>query len=75
MNKRNLPRTCGKPGCHRDAGERFTIGSVHERSHRYVGTLFILLTFAVMAALVGHIVLDLLSRWREHRRTWRTTSP
>ena len=68
VSKRNLPRTCGKRGCHPDAGERFALGSVHERSHRYVGTFFILLTVATMAALIGHIVLDLFSRWREHRR-------
>lgn len=73
VNKHNLPRTCGQ--CHPGANANFARGKMHVRVTKeearllyYVRLGFRMLTIGVMAALIGHIFLDLFSRWRERRR-------
>lgn len=74
VHKRNLPKTCGK--CHRGAGANVAKGRVHvildkrqEPLLYYVNTGFRVFTILVMSALVAHIMLDLIARSRERRRT------
>jgi len=70
----NLARTCGK--CHQGASANVTQGKIHLRISRsgspavyWVSTGFKWLTILTMAALVGHIVLDLSKRLIERRRS------
>lgn len=72
VNKKNLPRTCGK--CHPGANENFAKGSIHVEISRsdqpllfYVSSGFKWLTICTMMALVGHIGLDLLAKYRRRR--------
>ena len=72
INKRNLPKTCGK--CHTGANENFAKGKIHvlitkreESLLYYVSNGFKWLTILTMMALVGHIALDLMAKYR-HRR-------
>jgi len=73
INKLNLPHTCGK--CHPGANENFGKGKIHVIIQRkeqaflyYVSNGFKWLTISVMAALIGHIGLDLLGRRRKRRQ-------
>lgn len=73
VNKKNLPNTCGK--CHRGANENFAKGKIHIIISKreasllyYVSSGFKWLTICVMAALVGHITLDLLAKYRRRKR-------
>jgi len=70
--KENLPRTCGK--CHTGANENFAKGKIHviitKREQTllyYVSSGFKWLTICTMMALVGHIALDLLAKYRGWR--------
>ena len=72
VNKANLGKTCGK--CHPDAGERFTIASVHTlpaataggRALRFVKAFYLLAIPAILAFMIVHNFLDW---WRKARRT------
>ncbi|MFQ5811194.1 MAG: cytochrome B, partial [Armatimonadota bacterium] len=68
----NLPNTCGK--CHRGANPNFAKGKMHVVVSReespglfYVSSAFKWLTIGTMCALVGHIMLDLIRRYRSKR--------
>jgi len=72
INKKNLPRTCGK--CHAGANKSFAKGKIHvviSRSGQpqlyYVSNGFKWLTISTMMALVGHIGLDLFAKYRRRR--------
>ena len=72
VNEKNLPRTCGK--CHAGATENFAKGKIHvvisKREQAllyYVSNGFKWLTICIMTALVGHIGLDLLAKYRKRR--------
>jgi len=72
VNKKNLPRTCGK--CHAGANKNFAKGKIHvviSRSEEpvlyYVSNGFKWLTICTMVALVGHIGLDLFAKFRRRR--------
>ena len=73
INKKNLPETCGK--CHTGANENFAKGKIHVLINKreetllyYVSNGFKWLTILTMMALVGHIALDLMAKYR-HRRS------
>jgi hypothetical protein len=73
IHKHNLPRTCGK--CHTGANENFARGKIHviitkheEKLLYYVSSGFKWLTICTMLALVGHIALDLRSKYRNRRK-------
>ena len=72
IHKKNLPQTCGK--CHTGANENFAKGKIHviiskrEQSLLYyVSNGFKWLTILTMTALVGHIALDLIGKYRRRR--------
>lgn len=72
VNKKNLPKTCGK--CHPGANANFAKGKIHVEVTRrgepllyYVNSGFKWLTICTMLALVGHIVLDLFAKYRRRR--------
>jgi len=71
VNKANLGKTCGK--CHPDAGQRFTIGSVHTLPTSTAGgrVLGFVKAFYLLAipVILGFMVLhNLLDWWRKARR-------
>jgi nitrate/TMAO reductase-like tetraheme cytochrome c subunit len=71
VNKANLSKTCGK--CHPDAGQRFTIGSVHTlptsttggRVLNFVKAFYLLAIPVILGFMVLHNLLDW---WRKARR-------
>jgi formate dehydrogenase gamma subunit len=71
VNKANLGKTCGK--CHPDAGERFTIGSVHTlptttaggRVLDFVKAFYLLAIPVILGSMLLHNFLDW---WRKARR-------
>jgi formate dehydrogenase gamma subunit len=72
VNKANLGKTCGK--CHPDAGQRFTIGSVHTlaasspaggRALDFVKTFYLLAIPCILGFMLVHNFLDW---WRKARR-------
>ncbi len=70
INKRNLPKTCGR--CHPGAGKNFAKGSVHllpspkkDQGVYWVRRFYQVFIFGLVAAFVGYIFLDLLSRRRK----------
>ena len=71
VNKANLSKTCGK--CHPDAGQRFTIGSVHTlptstaggRVLDFVKAFYLLAIPVILGFMVVHNFLDW---WRKARR-------
>ncbi len=70
----NIPSTCGKEGCHVGANANYARGRFHiDPSSRDAGVIywvalfFKVLTISTMAALVGHILLDLAKKLR-HRK-------
>ncbi len=71
IHKKNLPATCGK--CHPGANENYTKGKIHVEVTRkepllyYVSSGFKWLTIGTMTALIGHIGLDLLAKFRRRR--------
>lgn len=72
INKKNLPATCGK--CHPGANDNFAKGKIHVEITRskepllyYVSSGFKWLTIGTMTALIGHIGLDLLAKFRRRR--------
>ncbi len=72
VNKKNLPRTCGK--CHSGANKNFAKGKIHvvitkhEQSVLYyVSNAFKWLTIGTMMALIAHIGLDLFAKYRKRR--------
>ena len=72
VNKSNLPHTCGK--CHPGAGKNFAMGTVHLMPTTkqdpllfWVGTLYKLFVFGMIASFAGYIALDLYSRVRRGR--------
>ena len=72
VNKANLGKTCGK--CHPDAGQRFTIGSVHTlptttaggRVLDFVKAFYLLAIPVILGFMLVHNFLDW---WRKARRT------
>lgn len=69
INPKNLPKTCGK--CHPGVNANVTKGKIHvviskqdQPALFYVSDGFKWLTICTMLALVGHIGLDLFSRFR-----------
>jgi hypothetical protein len=73
VNKKNLPRTCGK--CHRGANVNFARGRVHLRpSERRDIAVFVVRTFyrcfiGILASVfLAYIALDLFANWRARRR-------
>jgi hypothetical protein len=69
VNKKNLPRTCGK--CHPGAGVNFANGSIHvfPTMHRDVFVYWVRLAyrcfiFLLVGSFCGYILLDLIARWR-----------
>ena len=69
VNKRNLPRTCGK--CHPGAGENFAKGSIHVLPSLrkdvvvfWVQVLYTALVAGLIGSFCGYIALDLFARWR-----------
>ena len=67
INPKKLPETCGK--CHRGANINYTKGRMHVEPSDpssgiiyWVALAFKILTFGTIAALVAHILLDLLRR-------------
>ncbi|HMD87293.1 MAG TPA: cytochrome c3 family protein [Terriglobia bacterium] len=72
VNKANLSKTCGK--CHPDAGQRFTIGSVHSlptttaggRVLDFVKAFYLLAIPVILASMLVHNFLD---SWRKAQRT------
>ncbi len=71
-NPKNLERTCG--GCHPGVTENVAKGQVHVLATKegtallyYINLGFRWFTFAIIGALVGHIGLELLGRWRGRR--------
>lgn len=72
MNKKNLPRTCGK--CHQGASINFARGDVHVRPARSrdIG-VFVVQTFyryfitILVSAFLIYIALDLVAHWRGRR--------
>jgi hypothetical protein len=74
VNIQNIPKTCGKSGCHPGANINFARGKIHvdPKSREsgviyYVSMFFKWLTITVMLALVIHIILDLNRRFRMRR--------
>lgn len=72
VNKKNLPKTCGK--CHPGANRNFAKGKIHVEISKseqpvlyYVSHGFEWLTVCTMMALVGHIGLDLFAKFRRRR--------
>lgn len=72
VNKKNLPGTCGK--CHPRANKNFAKGKIHVEISRteepllfYVSNGFKWLTIGTMLALIGHIGLDVLAKFRRRR--------
>ena len=71
VNKANLGKTCGK--CHPDAGQRFTIGSVHTlptttaggRVLGFVKAFYLLAIPMILGSMMLHNFLDW---WRKARR-------
>ncbi|MDR3675534.1 MAG: cytochrome b/b6 domain-containing protein [Acidobacteriota bacterium] len=71
VNKANLGKTCGK--CHPDAGQRFTIGTVHTlptstaggRALSFVKAFYLLAIPFILGFMVLHNLLDW---WRKARR-------
>ena len=71
VNKANLGKTCGK--CHPDAGQRFTIGSVHTlptttaggRALDFVKAFYLLAIPVILGFMVVHNLLDW---WRKAQR-------
>lgn len=79
VHKKNLPRTCGK--CHPGANANYAKGKIHVEISRdnepllfYVSNGFKWLTMGTMAALIGHIGLDLLAKFRRRRSGRRQAS-
>jgi hypothetical protein len=69
----NLPRTCGK--CHPGVNENVTQGKVHvlASSHDegpvyFIDVGFRWFTLSIIAALCGHITLELFGRWRRRSK-------
>lgn len=67
----NIPATCGKTGCHEGANANYARGRFHvDPSSRDAGVIywvalfFKVLTISTMAALIGHIFLDLAKKLR-----------
>ncbi len=71
VNKANLAKTCGK--CHPDAGQRFTIGSVHTlptttaggRALDFVKAFYLLAIPVILGFMIVHNALDW---WRKAQR-------
>jgi len=70
----NLPDTCGH--CHPGANQNVTRGRVHvlpepgsAAALYYVNLGFRWFTFSILAALMGHILLELFGRWRGRNGT------
>jgi formate dehydrogenase gamma subunit len=71
VNKANLGATCGK--CHPDAGQRFTIGTVHTlpattaggRTLNFVKAFYLLAIPLILGFMIVHNALDW---WRKARR-------
>lgn len=69
INRANIPKTCGSPGCHPRASRNFAKGRIHVEIREspplfWVNTGFKWLTVLTMLALVAHIALDV---WRKMR--------
>lgn len=71
----NIPKTCGKPGCHPGASINFAKGKIHVNPYKkeegaiyYVRLFFIYLTILTMCGLVIHIILDLQRRARKKEK-------
>jgi hypothetical protein len=74
VNPANIPSTCGKAGCHPGANANYAKGRFHlDPSRRdagivyWVALFFKWLTISTLAALIGHIILDLLTKLRRAR--------
>jgi hypothetical protein len=70
----NIPKTCGKEGCHPEANANFASGEIHvdpesEESGLlyYISRGFLILTVSVLAGLFFFIILDLFRRAKEAR--------
>jgi formate dehydrogenase gamma subunit len=71
VNKANLGKTCGK--CHPDAGQRFTIASVHTlptttAGGRVLGFVKAFYLLAIPIILLSMLLHNLLDWWRKARR-------
>jgi cytochrome b subunit of formate dehydrogenase len=73
-----MARTCGAPGCHPGANARFATGKVHVASTAqkdpllyWIGTLYLILIFAVVGGMLAHNLLDFLRKSRRHLRIRR----
>ncbi|MBI1977659.1 MAG: cytochrome b/b6 domain-containing protein [Candidatus Omnitrophica bacterium] len=71
VNKKNLPKTCGK--CHPGVGEQLTKGTVHvvptsteNRIVFYVSRFYIVLISLVIGGMLIHNVLDFLKKLKAH---------
>jgi DnaJ-class molecular chaperone len=77
VNLNNIPKTCGKPGCHPGANINYAKGKIHVNPHEketgiiyYVSLFFKWLTILTMCGLIIHIILDLQRRarkWKEKK--------
>lgn len=72
VNPQNIPKTCGKEGCHPGANVNYARGRFHvDPSRRDAGTVywvalfFKYLTWGTLAALFIHILLDLRTKLRK----------
>ncbi|GBD93091.1 doubled CXXCH motif [bacterium BMS3Abin05] len=72
INKKNLPKTCGK--CHKNINRNVELGKVHVNPRQksagiifYVSSFFKYLTITVLVALMLHIILDVNHKLREKR--------
>ncbi len=80
INPANIPKTCGKPGCHPEATARFASGQIHVDPKSedagilyYISRGFMVLTVSVLIGLIGFILLDLYRRARAARAARRRT--
>lgn len=71
VNKKNLPRTCGK--CHPGANDRFAVGKMHVAASPkkspalwWIGLIYIVLIAGVIGGMLCHNILDFSKKWRRH---------
>lgn len=78
VNPGNLPKTCGKAGCHTGAGSNWAVGRIHVDAHSkdsgiiyYTALFFKWLTISALAGLFLHMSLDITRQAIEYSRRRR----
>lgn len=72
VNPANIPKTCGKVGCHEGANANYARGRFHIDPESkssgviyWVALFFKVLTISTLVGLIAHIILDLVKKLRQ----------